>query len=235
MSIAPESNFKRWGAYVGLVPENSGQITETVQCGIYSEPNEALRIFQDRLKQAVVSPRDIDERPPGQQSAGWWNEDYGDFERVLFVRDNIVADLRLLPGGVHSYRSAKEMASALDGALTDTGRVEYGIEGDTRRANQVQIPRIVAVEMPSEAVAGSTIEAKAHIVVRAAQDDQAPASKDVEITRAVRFIVPAAPGESGGQMAFELTYITADCRVASRKVILTVKPAIAAHATKSEK
>jgi hypothetical protein len=146
-----------------------------------------------------------------------------------------LADLRLLPGGVHSYRSAKEMASALDGALTDTGRVEYGIEGGTRRANQVQIPRIVAVDMPSGAVAGSTIEAKVHIVMRAAQDDRSAASEDVEITRAVRFIVPAAPGKSGGEMTFELTYITADCRVASRKVMLTVKPTLASPTVKSEK
>ena len=112
----------------------------------------------------------------------------------------------------------------------DSGRVEYGITGDTRRGNQVQIPRIVAVEMPSEAAVGSTVEATVHIVVPDGQAGQSGADRETEITRTIRFIVPKsdvkAAKESGDEMTFQLAYVASDCRVASRKALTTVKPAV---------
>ncbi len=224
LSISPQPNFKRRGMYTILISREVQRIVGTVQIGVFPDPSEAMRTFDDYSKQEATPPKEIANGGPGQRSARWWNDNRGACDHILFARDNTVVDLRLFLDQLVDVNdpnnATMKTAKAIDIALA------AGKEG-VQRANSVKVPHIASVDMPAEATPGAKVEAKVRIVVPRTERGEYSAEKEMEITQALSFLVapsdPNSLSKPDRTITYELAYITAGCAIASREVILKVR------------
>lgn len=227
LSIAPQTNSKRRGAYAAFGP---GKTVGTLQLGVFATPNDALRIFREHLEFASIPPKEVTTGRLGQRSAGWWNEEYRGFDRIVFVRDNAVVDLRLMLDQTGQIRDPNNVtvacAKRIDAALA-FGR--YGV----LRANEIRLPRIVSVQMPVVAGPGMQVQAEVRIVSPEAERGGGYSAKnEVQITQTIPFLVPAVDPNDDSKaertIPYEVVYITTGCAIASQEATLKVNPAMAA-------
>ena len=159
---------------------------------------------------------------PGNRSVRWWDTNFEGFTRILFIRDNVVVEVYLIldrlvaMGG--NANTTMEIAKSIDSALVG------GTLG-VQRGTAINVPRILAIEIPAENPARTKVEATVHIAI--AEDLNDPNSAEVEIIRKVPFYVPyIGPEEQSLQLTYELIYITPGCLVISQETPVTVVPQV---------
>jgi hypothetical protein len=214
--VIPSGNMDSWGS-VFDVRFNKG--SGSIQIGSFPDPNSAIKIFAEHILHTSMGPNRNTSKELGDISAGWWDERYKGFRRILFIRDNTVVSVslfleRFLEIGGKAI-ATMEIAKEIDNALAQ------GTLG-VQRGTVLKVPRIVAIETPPKLISRTQVEAKVRIAVPVNPQDKD--SKEDIVIRMIPFHVPSVDAP-GNKLTYEVTYITAGCVVTSQQVTLTVTPA----------
>jgi hypothetical protein len=185
-----------------------------VQVGVFIDHNEAYKVFSDHILHTSMGPNKKLGAELTEKSVGWWEEKQKGYARVLFVRDNTVVDIYLFLkkyidlGG--KARSSLDIAKAIDASLLEGS---HGV----KRGSVVRVPRILAVEKPQRIYGGTETQLTVQILVPRALDK----AGDYEIARPIQFQAPKAKDKK--TLEYEISYITPDCVVVSKRISVVVE------------
>ncbi|MCF7954701.1 MAG: BspA family leucine-rich repeat surface protein [Phycisphaerae bacterium] len=204
-TVGRNSGARRAGHRFALL-KNNGVVGQLI-IGVFADNKSAVEKFEGSL--TSVGPDKNLSKEIGNRARGWTTQ------RIDFVRDNVYVSFhlfkdRLIPAGL-SPDLVMTMAKKIDEALVNGS-------GGVSRASVFPMPRILEVDVPEKIFAGSKNEAKVHIALPRGVN----ADSEVEIIRSLQHRAPNIGSENRKELTYEITYITPNCVVTSKQVVMTI-------------
>ncbi len=206
VSVARKNPVRRGLNFILL---KNNDVVGSMRIGVFADNKSAVEKFEEYLVYTSVGPdKDLSDEL-GNKAVGWG------MNQVVFVRDNVAVAFnmrldKLIPTGV-SPDVVMTMAKGIDEALAN------GFHG-VHRASVLRMPRISEVEVPKEIFAGTKTEVKIHITL----PKDVNGDSEVGITRLLRYCTPTIESEGRKDVCYEITYVTPNCVVTSKQVVLTI-------------